>query len=432
MIEILIILVLILLNGAFSMYELAMVSSKKVRLEQRVDDGDAGAKTALKLLETPNRFLSTVQVGITLIGVISGAFGGAKLAEPLAELFEKWGWFGKSADSVAFGAVVVIITYFSLVLGELLPKRIALNYPENIASSFSGVMKALSQVTRPVVSFLTLSSEFAMKLLGLKHHPEPVVSEEEIKLLIDAGRETGVFDEAEQDMVSGVFRLGERRADALMTPRTDLIWIDLDDDRETMLREMVASDYSRIPVARGDLDKVEGIVNIKELVGVDIHSPDFHLEDYIRTPLFVPESMAALKVFDKFRTSGIHQALVIDEFGGVQGMVTLYDVLEAIVGEIPEDEEDKDQEAVQRTDGSWLFDGMIAIDELKELLEVDEFPGEERVGFQTLSGFVMDQLGKIPSVGQSFDWDRFTFEVVDMDGRRVDRVLVTIKPGKSD
>ncbi|MGB4595742.1 MAG: hemolysin family protein [Anaerolineaceae bacterium] len=428
MLGIIIVIILTLINGVFSMYEMAMVSSRKVRLEQRSEEGDKGAGAALALLETPNRFLSTVQIGITLVGIISGAFGGASLAAPLGAVFTRWGWFGQSAQSVAFIVVVAAITYLSLVFGELLPKRIALNNPEVIASSLSGVMGTLSKITRPIVSFLTMSSELSMKLLGLQSKPEPAITEEEIKLLIEEGRAGGVFEEAEQDMVSGVFRLGERRVDAMMTPRTDVLWIDLEDDKDTILREMIASNYSRIPVARGDLDNVEGIIDVKDLVGVDLHSADFHLEDYIRTPLYVPENQAALKVFDQFRNSGIHQALVIDEYGGVQGMVTLYDVLEAIVGEIPQDEEDKEQEAVLRTDGSWLFDGMIAIDELKEILEVDEFPGEARVDFQTLSGFVMDQLGTIPKVGQSFEWDRFRFEVVDMDGRRVDRVLVTIKP----
>ena len=427
MIGIVIVIVLTLINGVFSMFEMAMVASRKVRLDQRSEEGDRGAQAALVLLETPNRFLSTVQVGITLIGIISGAYGGTRLAAPLGAVFMRWGWFGQSAQSVAFIVVVAIITYLSLVFGELLPKRIALNNPEVIASSLSGVMGGLSKITRPIVSFLTLSSEFSMKLLGIRSQPEPIVTEEEIKLLIEEGREGGVFEAVEQDMVSGVFRLGERRVDALMTPRTDVLWIDLEDDKDTILREMMASDYSRIPVARGDLDTVEGIIDVKDLIGIDLHSADFHFEDYIRTPLYVPENWPALKVFDLFRTSGIHQALVIDEYGGVQGIVTLYDVLEAIVGEIPQDEEDKEQEAVLRTDGSWLFDGMIAIDELKEILEVDEFPGETRVDFQTLSGFVMNQLGTIPKVGQSFEWDRFTFEVVDMDGNRIDKVLVKRK-----
>jgi len=428
MLGITIVIALTLINGVFSMYEMAMVASRKIRLEQKSEDGDKGAQTAMELLQTPNRFLSTVQVGITLVGIVSGAFGGASLAEPLGAFFIRRGWFGQSAQSVAFILVVTAITYLSLVFGELLPKRIALNNPEVIASSLSGLMRGLSKVTRPIVNFLTFSTELSMKLLGIDSQPEPIVTEEEIKLLIEEGREGGVFEAVEQDMVSGVFRLGERRVDALMTPRTDILWIDLDDDKEAILQQLVASDYSRIPVAKGDLDQVEGIIDVKDLIGIDLHAEGFHFEDYIRTPLYVPENWPALKVFDLFRTSGIHQALVIDEYGGVQGIVTLYDVLEAIVGEIPRDEEDKDQEAVLRTDGSWLFDGMIAIDELKEILEVDEFPGETREDFQTLSGFVMDQLGTIPKVGQSFDWDRFTFEVVDMDARRVDRVLVTIKP----
>lgn len=432
MLGIVIVIVLTLINGIFSMYEMAMVSSKSVRLEQKAAEGVKGARTALVLLETPNRFLSTVQIGITLVGVISGAFGGTSLAEPLGEVFTQWGWFGQSAESVAFAFVVVIITYLSLVFGELLPKRVALNNPEGIASSLSGFMGSLSNLTRPIVSFLTASSELAMKLFGIKSQPEPLVSEKEIKLLIEEGREEGVFGEAEQDMVSGVFRLGDRRIDALMTPRTDILWVDLNDDKEIVIQKVLASSYSRIPVVRGDLDDVEGMIDIKDLVGVDLHSPDFHFEDYIRTPLYVPENWPALKAFELFRTSAVHQALVIDEYGGVQGLVTLYDVLEAIVGEIPQDQEDSEQEAVLRPDGSWLFDGMIAIDELKEILEVDEFPGETRVDFQTLGGFMMDQLGSIPKVGQFFEWDHFIFEVVDMDARRVDRVLVTIKPETTD
>ncbi|MFZ3071345.1 MAG: hemolysin family protein [Anaerolineaceae bacterium] len=423
-IEVIIVLVLILLNGLFAMYELAMVSSRKTRLEQKGDEGQSGAKTALKMLETPNRFLSTVQVGISLIGILSGAFGGARLALPLANLFHRIGWFGGSADGVALVIVVLLITYFSLVLGELLPKQVALNNPEAVAIRLSGFMKTLSKITRPIVNLLTASTGLGMELLGIKPSPEPVVTEEEIKLLIEEGRETGIFEQAEEEMVSGVFRLGGRRVDALMTPRTGVVWIDIEDDHDSIVHELMSSEYSRIPVARGDLDEVLGMVNVKELIGVDIKSADFKVEEHIREPLFVPENMPALKAFEQFRSSGIHQALVIDEYGGVQGMVTLYDVLEAIVGDIPLDANDQDQDAVQRADGSWLFDGLIAIDELKEILDVDALPDEDRAGFQTLSGFVMNQLGSIPKVGQAFEWDIYRFEVVDMDGRRVDRVLV--------
>jgi len=237
-----------------------------------------------------------------------------------------------------------------------------------------------------------------------------------------------LIEQTESDMFSGVFRLGDRRVDALMTPRTDLEWIDIEDDQNTVIYALTHSEYSRIPVGRGSLDDIIGMVNVKELVGVDLHAPHFHLADYIREPMFVPENMQALKVFEQFRATGTHQALVIDEYGGVQGMVTLYDVLEAIVGEIPLDAEDQEQEIVQRNDGSYLLDGMLPVDEIKELLDLDELPDEARAGYQTLSGFVMNQLGSIPRVGQVFTWENYRFEIVDMDGRRVDRVLVTMHP----
>lgn len=423
--EILIIFVLIIINGIFSMYEMAMVSSRKQRLEQRVEDGDRGAATALELKEKPTRFLSTVQVGISLISILAGAFGGVRLATPLGLFFQQRGWFGTSTETVALVLVVVVITFFSIVLGELLPKRIALNNPEMVSSALSGVMKFLSSLTRPVINLLDFSTELGLKILGVKPNPLPNISEEEVKLLIEEGRESGVFEEAEQEMVTGVFRLSERRIDALMTPHTELVWIDLENDHETIIRELKESEYSRIPVARGGLDQVVGVVNIKELIGVDLNSPDFNLENYAREPLYMPENLPALRAFARFRETGTHQALVIDEFGGISGMVTLYDVLESIVGAIPLDESDKNQEIVERADGSWSLDGLLPIDELKEILDVDELPGEEKAAYQTLSGFVMNQLGSIPKIGQAFVWDHFRFEVVDMDIRRVDRVFVT-------
>lgn len=424
--SLLLLLGLTLLNGVFSMFEMAIVSSRKLYLEQRADDGSRGAQNALELLRTPNRFLSTVQIGISLITIMLGAFGENSLGQRLGDYFQANGIFGQSGQSIATVLMVLATTFVSLVLGELIPKRIALNNPEGIASSLSGFMKVLSNITRPVVSLLSWFTDMGVRLLGIKPKPEPLVTEEEIKLLLQEGRETGVFEEAEQDMVSGVFRLGERRVDAMMTPRTEMVWIDLDDERETIIREVIESSFSRIPVARGSLDEVVGMLNVKDLVGQDLHSGNFHLAEFIREAQFVPENMLALKLFEQFRATGNHQSLVIDEYGGVQGIVTLYDVLEAIVGDIPQDETDTAQEAVQRQDGSWLFDGLIAIDELKEFLDLEaDMPDELRAGYKTLSGFVMNQVGSIPKVGQRFDWENYTFEVVDMDGRRVDRVLVT-------
>ncbi|HOT53513.1 MAG TPA: hemolysin family protein [Anaerolineaceae bacterium] len=427
--NILIIAVLFYFNGIFAKYEIAMVSARKTRLQQRSDDGNRGAADALELLKDPNQqYLSTIQIMITMIDTLAGGIGGAMLANPLAEVLHKVSWLAPAADTVALIFVVVVITYFSIVLGELIPKRIAVSKPEDVVCQLSPAIRKLTRLMRPLTRLLSTSTSLGIKLLRIDTQAEPSITEDEIKVFIEQGRDIGLIEQTESDMFSGIFRLGDRRVDVLMTPRTDLEWIDIEDDQHTIISELMHSEYSRIPVGRGSLDDVLGMVNIKELIGIDLHSPNFHLTDYIREPMFVPENMQALKVFEQFRATGTHQALVIDEYGGVQGMVTLYDVLEAIVGEIPLDAEDQEQEVVQRADGSYLLDGMLPIDEIKELLDFDELPDEGRAGYQTLSGFVMNQLGSIPRVGQTFTWDTYQFEVVDMDGRRVDKVLVTRLP----
>jgi len=427
--NILIIAVLFYFNGIFAKYEIAMVSARKTRLQQRSDDGNRGAADALELLKDPNQqYLSTIQIMITMIDTLAGGIGGAMLANPLAEVLHKVSWLAPAADTVALIFVVVVITYFSIVLGELIPKRIAVSKPEDVVCQLSPAIRKLTRLMRPLTRLLSTSTNLGIKLLRIDTQAEPSITEDEIKVFIEQGRDIGLIEQTESDMFSGIFRLGDRRVDVLMTPRTDLEWIDIEDDQHTIISELMHSEYSRIPVGRGSLDDVLGMVNIKELIGIDLHSPNFHLTDYIREPMFVPENMQALKVFEQFRATGTHQALVIDEYGGVQGMVTLYDVLEAIVGEIPLDAEDQEQEVVQRADGSYLLDGMLPIDEIKELLDFDELPDEGRAGYQTLSGFVMNQLGSIPRVGQTFTWDTYQFEVVDMDGRRVDKVLVTRLP----
>ncbi len=427
--NILIIAVLFYFNGIFAKYEIAMVSARKTRLQQRSDDGNRGAADALELLKDPNQqYLSTIQIMITMIDTLAGGIGGAMLANPLAEVLHKVSWLAPAADTVALIFVVVVITYFSIVLGELIPKRIAVSKPEDVVCQLSPAIRKLTRLMRPLTRLLSTSTSLGIKLLRIDTQAEPSITEDEIKVFIEQGRDIGLIEQTESDMFSGIFRLGDRRVDVLMTPRTDLEWIDIEDDQHTIISELMHSEYSRIPVGRGSLDDVLGMVNVKELIGIDLHSPNFHLTDYIREPMFVPENMQALKVFEQFRATGTHQALVIDEYGGVQGMVTLYDVLEAIVGEIPLDAEDQEQEVVQRADGSYLLDGMLPIDEIKELLDFDELPDEGRAGYQTLSGFVMNQLGSIPRVGQTFTWDTYRFEVVDMDGRRVDKVLVMRLP----
>ncbi len=426
--EVLIILLLILINGMFSMYELAMVSVKKPKLEQQKLQGDKKAEKTLQLLEHPNKFLSTVQIGISLISILSGAFGGASIAEQFSEVLVAKGMLTSTADALALGVVVLSITFFSIVIGELIPKRIALNNPEGVAKGLSGFMGFLSSLSSPIISLLDISTELGIKLLGIKPSSEPTISEEELILLIAEGRNMGVFNKAEQDFVEGVFRFTERRVDALMTPKNDIDWLDLDDSRQQLLAEIKASRFSRLPLAKGDLDKIIGVIDVKDIAGMDILSEEVKLDQLAREPLYVPENTSALKAFESFRKSGIHEAMVIDEYGSIIGMVTLFDVLESIVGDIPSNQQDQAHEVVRRADGSWSLDGLLPIDELKEIIEVETLPDEDKAGYQTLSGLVMNQLGDIPKIGQLFELEGFKFEVIDMDRFRVDRVLVTRSP----
>ena len=413
-------------NAVFAMYEIAMVSARKGRLEQRVAEGKKGAAYALELLKDPNQeYLSAIQIMITMIDTLAGAIGGAAIAGPFAEILKKVKWLVPVADTLSLLIVVVLITYFSIVLGELIPKRIAVSKPENVVTRLSPMIHGLTRFLRPLTRLLSGSTNLGIRALRIDLTAEPSITEEDVKGFIEEGRQSGVFDQAEQEMVDGVFRLTERRIDALMTPHTELDWINLEDEPEEIVTDIKASPYSRMPVADGDLDRTVGMLHVKDLIGVDIYSPDFNVVNYVREALFLPGNMQAIKAFDTFREKAVHQALVMDEFGGVLGLVSLYDVLESIVGAIPLNEFDLDQDVVLRPDGTWSFDGLLPIDVLKDLLNVEQFPEEDTADFQTLSGFIMNQLGHIPKVGQTFIWEQFQFEVLDMDGFRVDRVLVT-------
>ncbi len=424
--NILLIFILFGLNAVFAMYEIAMVSSRKIRLEQRVAEGKKGAAQALEMLKDPNQeYLSAIQIMITMIDTLAGGIGGAVISQPLAEVMKQVKWLAPVADTLALLIVVILITYFSIVLGELIPKRIAVSKPEDVVTKLSPMIYGLTRLFRPLTRLLSGSTNLGIRVLGIDLTSEPTITEEDVKGFIEEGLQTGVFDPVEQEMVDGVFRLSERRIDALMTPHTELDWINIEDERDEILRDLKDSPYSRLPVAEGDLDRTIGMLHVKDLVGVNIYADDFNVANYVREALFLPGNMQAVKAFDTFREKGVHQALVMDEFGGVLGLVTLYDVLESIVGAIPLNEFDLDQEVVLRPDGSWSFDGLLPIDVLKDLLKVEEFPEEDTADFQTLSGFIMNQLGHIPKVGQSFIWEQFQFEVMDMDGFRVDRVLVT-------
>lgn len=424
-VEILFILILILCNGFFAMSEIALVSARKVRLEQHAEEGDKGAKTALELTHNTSKLLSAVQIGITLVSMLTGVFGGATLAERLTTVLAGVPWLEKYASPISLTIVVLITTYFSLVLGELIPKKLALNNPEKIASHVSGFMRFVSWLTSPLIQLLSASTELGMRILGVKPSLEPPITEEEIKVLIDQGTQVGVFGEAEQDMVEGVFRLNDRSINAIMTPRTEINWLDLNDSKDQILQQVLESPYSRFPVAKGSLDNVIGILNAKDLLEKHLTGTSYDIKDLVQKPLFVPENTQAVRVLEMERESGVHEALVIDEYGGVLGFVTLFDVLETIIGDLSSLDNKGEAEIVRREDGSYLLDGLLPIDEFKDLFDIDELPEEEKVGFQTVGGFIINQLGSIPTTGQRFQWQGLRFEVVDMDQHRVDKVLVT-------
>lgn len=431
--NIIIIFILFFFNAIFAMYEIAMVAAKKMRLRQRADDGVKGAAAALHLLKDPNQpYLSTVQIMITLIDTLAGGIGGATLASPLAEQISKVPWLADYAGILSLIFVVTIITYFSIVLGELIPKRMAVSKPENIVIVLSPSIRTITKIFRPLTNLLGASTNFGLKLFRINTDKGPTITTEEIKGYIEEGRGLGLIEDAEQEMLSGVLRLGDRRVEALMTPRLEMTWIDLNATIDDIWGQILASAHSRIPVAEGDLDQILGYIQTRDLLGRSPSESGFNFNDFIKEPVYVSENMAALKALEAIQNSGVHLAMVIDEYGGITGMVTDYDILEAIVGEIPEDGTDTDYLAFQREDGSWLFDGLIVIDQLKEILNLSDMPGEDRAGYQTLSGFVMSQLGRIPKTGAKFTFGNYQYEVVDMDGRRVDRVLVSLLPKETN
>ncbi len=422
--SILIIFVLIIINGIFAMSEISLISARKVRLQQMSKDGSRTAQAALDISDNPNKFLSTVQIGITLIGILSGALGGASISSDLSLAFEKISWLQPYSEILSVAIVVLLTTYFSLVIGELIPKRLGLNAPEKIASAVALPMKTISWLTSPIVKLLSASTDIGLKILRIEKSTDPIITEEEIKVLMKQGTQSGIFETAEEDMVTGIFRLGERYIDSIMTPRTEIEWIDLDEPFEVILEQVINSNHSRFPVASGELDNVQGMLLGKDLLSKSLNGAIPSIPDIIQPPLFVPDSTSALKALDLIKEAGTHAVLVIDEFSGVLGMVTLYDVLKSIVGSIPTAGEEEEIQILQREDGSWLLDGLLDIDDIKELLGIETLPEEDRVGFQTLGGFMMTMLDSIPEVGQYFDVYNMRFEIVDMDGKRVDKVLV--------
>lgn len=427
--EISVIFFLILANGVFAMSEMAVVTARKSRLQDWVNKGRAKAGVALDLVNTPNRFLSSVQIGITLIGILAGAFGGRTLADRMATYFSSVvPVIEPYSQAVGLGVVVLGITYVSLVIGELVPKRLALRHPETIATAVAVPLRLFSKAASPIVHVLSISTDAVCYLFGRPHAQEPPVTEEEIRTLVQKGTEAGVFEESEQDMVEAVFRLGDKSARSLMTPRTQIVWLDVNDSLEQIREKISESGYSRFPVGVGSLDQVKGVVQAKDLLANSLAGKPFNLETLLQQPLFVPRGVSSLEVLEAFKESGKHIALVVDEYGGIEGLLTHHDILEAIAGEIPFGEKRTEPMAVQRPDGSWLLDGMLPVDEFKEIFHLESLPGEKKDAYQTLGGFLFTQMGRVPSVADTLDWNGLRFEIVDMDGKRIDKVLVTLLP----
>jgi len=427
LLELLLIFCLTVLNGLFSMSETAIVSARRARLQRRAEAGDERAQQALELAQRPERFLSTVQIGITLIGILAGAFGGAGLSEDLAKWLHGHGLAEATAKSVGFGLVVVFITYLSLVVGELVPKTLALNNAEDVAARVAKPMGFVSKVASPLVWFLTISTNGILRILGVRASADPPVTEDEINIMIGQGVTAGAFAEGEKEIVERVFRTADRRVSQMMTPRREIMYLDVEESWEENKKKIALIPHAAFPVCEGGMDTVLGIATLKGIWMAGKDGAPVDLRAVAGAPTYVLETTYALTMLENFRDSrGQHTALVVDEYGNVVGLITLHDVLEGIVGEVPSDADIQGQDlsALQRDDGSWLLDGMLAVDEMRHLLGIRAVP-EDAEQYNTLGGFVMARLGHIPSTGERFEWEKVRFEVLDMDGHRVDRVLVT-------
>jgi putative hemolysin len=420
-----VLLCLILANGAFAMSELAVVSSRHGRLQALADREAAGAAAAIALAASPGRFLSTVQVGITLIGILMGAFGGATLSADLAAGLRTWPVLAPYAEELAIGIVVVAIAYFSLVLGELVPKRLALHAPEAIAARVARPMQWLSAAMLPFVKLLTLSTEGVLRLLGVPERVKQTVTEAEIDGLMKIGAEAGVFERAEREFVARVLRLDAQTVGAIMTPRVDIVALRLDAPLEENLKIVRREGYTRLPVCRGSLSEIAGILDTLDLLDPALADKPLELQAHLRPALYVPETIHVIRLLELFKQHKEHLALVVDEYGELEGLVTMTDVLEAIVGEVPEADEGEAPQIVRRDDGSLLVDGGASLASLREALDRTlELPADEANTYQTVGGLVMARLARVPRAGDHFDFAGLRFEVLDMDRRRVDKVLV--------
>jgi putative hemolysin len=416
---------LILLNGAFAMSEMALTASRRARLQVMLETGESGAQAAMDLHDNPTKFLSTVQIGITSIGVLNGIVGESAFAAPLAR------WLGsvvaiseRAASISATALVVIIITFATIIFGELVPKRLGQMYPETVARLVAPTMEGLSLIARPFVRLLTVCTEATLRLLGIRRGPDRSVTEEEIAASLEEGLDAGVIEAKEHQMVRNVFRLDDRQVGSMMIPRTEIVWLDTAVSADEVLRQISEEEHSRYPVCRDGLSDVLGVISAQSLLQQALRGEPLSLTNGLQPPVFVPETLSGMELLDHFRESSAQIVFVVDEYGEVQGMITVRDVLEAITGEFTTPT-DGTAWAVQRDDGSWLFDGLIPVPELKDRLGLKDLPEEDRGRYNTLAGMVMLLLGRLPGTADSVEWQGWRFEVVDLDGKRVDKVLAT-------
>jgi len=419
----LIIFLLMIVNGVFAMAEASLIASRKIRLERLAKKGNWRAKIAFRLASDPHKFLSTTQLGITLISVIAGAYGASKIAGEIADKLRTLPFVSEFAATMGYVLIIFFITYLSIVIGELVPKTIAITKPEPIAMTLAPMMLLLYYIALPFIWFFTVSNKFVLSILRIKKKDEPPVTEEELKIIIEQSRKYGVLEQEESNMMKSIFRTADRNVSSLMTHRTDIVWIDVNSPASQMMDVVKQAIHTNFPVCDTSLDHVLGIVFIKDILIQLEKEKQINIRSLIKKPLYVPESMPALELLEDFRSSGKHVALVLNEYGSLEGIVTLHDVVEAIFGDIPATEQTRD-EATQRADGSWLIDGMMATTKWSDLLGFHDLPEEETGNYNTLGGFVMHQLGSIPKTGDHFAFHDHVFEVMDMDGMRVDKVMV--------
>lgn len=425
--EIVLLVALVVLNGLFAMSEIALVTARRARLAKLAEDGDGSAAVAMKLGEDPTRFLSTIQIGITSIGILNGIVGEAALAGPLALWLQTFGVDQQASEIGATVLVVLVITYVSIVIGELVPKRIGQINPEGIARLVARPMRMLSAISRPFVHLLSTSTAIILRLMGQRDTQGPSVTEEEIHAMLVEGSAAGVIEKDEHEMVRNVFRLDDRQISSLMVPRSDIICLDVNRPVDENLLLIAESDHSRFPVCRGGLDDILGIVSAKQIFNQTLRGGQADLTQKLQAPVYVPESLTGMELLGQFRTSGTQMVFVIDEYGEVQGMITLQDLIESVTGEfVPKNKDDS--WAVQREDGSWLLDGLIPLLELKDRLGMKTVPEEDKGRYHTLSGMIMLLLGRLAATADTTTWEGWHFEVVDLDGKRIDKVLASRLP----